>query len=81
MRRPSEWTQVLLSVSTDCPVCPSLFPGIAPSAETMLQAHILSNPDAARYCVEPNYQQLPCNRLLNVYSPSLTPTMVSSDKH
>ncbi|KAK3317963.1 catalase [Apodospora peruviana] len=47
----------------------TLIPGIAPSADLMLHARMFSYPDAARYRVGPNYQQLPCNRALNVYSP------------
>ena len=47
----------------------TLVPGIAPSADIMLHARMFSYPDAARYRVGPNYQQLPCNRALNVYSP------------
>ncbi|KAF2420735.1 catalase-domain-containing protein [Tothia fuscella] len=47
----------------------TLIPGIAPSADTMLHARMFSYPDAARYRVGPNYQQLPCQRALNVYSP------------
>jgi catalase len=47
----------------------TLIPGIAPSADIMLHARMFSYPDAARYRVGPNYQQLPCNRALNVYSP------------
>jgi len=47
----------------------TLVPGIAPSADIMLHARMFSYPDAARYRVGPNYQQLPCNRALKVYSP------------
>ncbi|CAN9245873.1 unnamed protein product [Alternaria alternata] len=47
----------------------TLVPGIGPSADIMLQARMFSYPDAARYRVGPNYQQLPCNRAKNVYSP------------
>ncbi|KAK2048164.1 catalase [Colletotrichum somersetense] len=47
----------------------TMIPGIAPSADIMLHARMFSYPDAARYRVGPNYQQLPCNRALNVYSP------------
>ncbi|KAK1597501.1 catalase-like domain-containing protein [Colletotrichum navitas] len=47
----------------------TLILGIAPSADIMLHARMFSYPDAARYRVGPNYQQLPCNRALNVYSP------------
>jgi len=47
----------------------TLIPGIAPSADIMLHARMFSYPDAARYRVGPNYQQLPCNKPLNVYSP------------
>lgn len=36
----------------------------------VLQARMFSYPDAARYRVGPNYQQLPCNKpLSHVYSP------------
>ncbi|KAF4341237.1 catalase [Fusarium beomiforme] len=47
----------------------TLIPGIAPSADIMLHARMFSYPDAARYRVGPNYQQLPCNRPLETYSP------------
>lgn len=47
----------------------TMVPGIAPSADIMLHARMFSYPDAARYRVGPNYQQLPCNRAINVYSP------------
>lgn len=47
----------------------TLIPGIAPSADIMLHARMFSYPDAARYRVGPNYQQLPCNRPLEAYSP------------
>ena len=47
----------------------NLVPGIAPSADIMLQARMFSYPDAARYRIGPNYQQLPCNKALHVYSP------------
>ncbi|EPE24099.1 Heme-dependent catalase-like protein [Glarea lozoyensis ATCC 20868] len=47
----------------------TLVPGIAASADIMLQARMFSYPDAARYRVGPNYQQLPCNRAQYVYSP------------
>ncbi|KAF2111411.1 catalase-like domain-containing protein [Lophiotrema nucula] len=44
-------------------------PGIDYSADVMLQARMFSYPDAARYRVGPNYQQLPCNRAQYVYAP------------
>jgi len=45
-------------------------PGIAPSADIMLQARMFSYPDAQRYRLGPNYQQLPCNQPIStVYSP------------
>jgi catalase len=47
----------------------NMVPGIGPSADPMLQARMFSYPDAARYRIGPNYQQLPCNRALHVYSP------------
>jgi catalase len=47
----------------------NMVPGIAASADIMLQARMFSYPDAARYRVGPNYQQLPCNKALHVYSP------------
>lgn len=47
----------------------TLPPGIGPSADVMLQARMFSYPDAARYRVGPNYQQLPCNRANYVFSP------------
>lgn len=47
----------------------TMIPGIAPSADIMLHARMFSYPDAARYRIGPNYQQLPCNKPLKVYSP------------
>jgi catalase len=47
----------------------TMVPGIGPSADLMLQARMFSYPDAARYRVGPNYQQLPCNAAKHVYSP------------
>ncbi|KAK5205223.1 catalase A [Exophiala xenobiotica] len=47
----------------------NLVPGIGPSADIMLHARMFSYPDAARYRVGANYQQLPPNRALRVYSP------------
>ncbi|KAG7406197.1 Peroxisomal catalase [Fusarium oxysporum f. sp. rapae] len=47
----------------------TLIPGIAPSADIMLHARMFSYSDAAGYRVGPNYQQLPCNRPLDAYSP------------
>ena len=47
----------------------TMVPGIGPSADIMLQVRMFSYPDAARYRVGPNYQQLPCNRAKYVYSP------------
>lgn len=47
----------------------TMVPGIGPSADIMLQARMFSYPDAARYRVGPNYQQLPNNRAKYVYSP------------
>ncbi|RFU30492.1 hypothetical protein B7463_g5863, partial [Scytalidium lignicola] len=48
----------------------TMVPGIAPSADIMLQARMFSYPDAARYRVGPNYQQLPVNRpICPVYQP------------
>ena len=47
----------------------NMVPGIGPSADIMLQARMFSYPDAARYRIGPNYQQLPCNRAKYVYSP------------
>lgn len=45
-------------------------PGIAPSADPLLQARMFSYPDSQRYRLGPNYQQLPPNRpLSHVYSP------------
>src|SRR5258708_1824268 len=37
-------------------------PRIAPTADPMLQARMFAYPDAARYRLGVNYQQLPCNR-------------------
>lgn len=47
----------------------TMIPGIGPSADIMLQARMFSYPDAARYRVGPNYQQIPCNKAKYVYSP------------
>jgi catalase len=47
-----------------------MVPGIAPSADLMLQARMFAYPDAARYRLGVNYQQLPCNAPESpVYSP------------
>jgi len=48
----------------------TMVPGIAPSADPMLQARMFAYPDAARYRLGVNYQQLPCNRARSpVFSP------------
>ncbi|WOO83124.1 Peroxisomal catalase [Vanrija pseudolonga] len=48
----------------------TMVPGIAPSLDPMLQARMFAYPDAARYRVGVNYQQLPCNRpVSHVYAP------------
>jgi catalase len=47
----------------------TMVPGIGPSADIMLQARMFSYPDAQRYRVGPNYQQLPSNRAKYVYNP------------
>ena len=48
----------------------TMVPGIGPSADIMLQARMFSYPDAQRYRVGANYQQLPCNAAhSSVYSP------------
>jgi catalase len=39
----------------------TLVPGISPSPDIMLHARMFSYPDAQRYRVGPNYQQLPVN--------------------
>jgi catalase len=47
-----------------------MVPGIAPSADPMLQARMFAYPDAARYRLGVNYQQLPTNAPKSpVYSP------------
>jgi catalase len=47
-----------------------MVPGIAPSADPMLQARMFAYPDAARYRLGVNYQQLPSNKPVSpVYSP------------
>jgi len=47
-----------------------MVPGIAPSADPMLQARMFSYPDAARYRLGANYQSLPTNLPKSpVYSP------------
>jgi catalase len=44
--------------------------GIAPSADPMMQARMFAYPDAARYRLGVNYQQLPCNcPISRVYTP------------
>ncbi|KAE8443850.1 hypothetical protein EG329_001259 [Mollisiaceae sp. DMI_Dod_QoI] len=48
----------------------TMVPGIEPSADPMLQARMFSYPDAARYRLGVNYQQLPTNCPISpVYSP------------
>ncbi|KAL1409259.1 catalase A [Vanrija albida] len=48
----------------------TMVPGIAASLDPMLQARMFAYPDAARYRVGVNYQQLPCNRpVSHVYAP------------
>ncbi|RHZ56288.1 catalase easC [Aspergillus thermomutatus] len=48
----------------------TMVPGIAPSADPMLQARMFAYPDAQRYRLGVNYQQLPTNRArTNVYCP------------
>jgi catalase len=46
-----------------------LVPGIEPSADPMLQARLFSYSDSQRHRLGVNYQQIPVNRPLNVYSP------------
>lgn len=44
--------------------------GVAPTLDPMLQARMFAYPDAARYRLGANYQQLPCNRAVSaVYCP------------
>ncbi|EAW08966.1 catalase [Aspergillus clavatus NRRL 1] len=48
----------------------TMVPGIAPSADPMLQARMFAYPDAQRYRLGVNYQQLPTNRARSsVYCP------------
>jgi catalase len=48
----------------------TMVPGIAPSADPVLQARMFAYPDAQRYRLGTNYQQLPVNRPVSeVYSP------------
>ncbi|KAK9428654.1 catalase-domain-containing protein [Lipomyces doorenjongii] len=48
----------------------TMVPGIAPSADPMLQARMFAYPDAARYRLGVNYQQLPTNAARSpVYCP------------
>ncbi|KAH7015813.1 catalase-like domain-containing protein [Ilyonectria destructans] len=48
----------------------TMVPGIAPSADPVLQARMFAYPDAARYRLGVNYQHLPCNRpVCPVYNP------------
>ncbi|PSS23489.1 hypothetical protein M430DRAFT_40651 [Amorphotheca resinae ATCC 22711] len=50
----------------------TMVPGIAPTADPMLQARMFAYPDAARYRLGVNYQQLPCNAPVSqVYTPYL----------
>jgi catalase len=42
----------------------NMVPGIAPSPDKMLQGRLLSYPDAHRYRIGPNYNQLPVNQPL-----------------
>jgi len=50
----------------------TMVPGIAPSADPVLQARMFSYPDAARYRLGVNYTQLPTNApIAPVYSPYL----------
>ncbi|KAK9448232.1 catalase-domain-containing protein [Limtongia smithiae] len=48
----------------------TMAPGFAPSADPVLQARLFAYPDAARYRLGVNYQQLPTNAAkVQVYSP------------
>ncbi|KAL3470501.1 catalase-domain-containing protein [Aspergillus californicus] len=48
----------------------TMVPGIAPSGDPMLQARLFAYPDAARYRLGVNYQQLPTNAAKSqVYTP------------
>ena len=48
----------------------NMVPGLAPSADPILQARMFAYNDAARYRLGVNYQQLPCNKPVSaVYSP------------
>ncbi|KAK0610580.1 catalase-like domain-containing protein [Bombardia bombarda] len=48
----------------------TMVPGVAPSADPIFQARMFAYPDAARYRLGVNYQQLPCNRpVAPVYNP------------
>lgn len=48
----------------------TMVPGIAPSADPMLQARMFAYPDAQRYRLGVNYQQLPSNKARShVYQP------------
>ncbi|KAL7670857.1 hypothetical protein ACOME3_005774 [Neoechinorhynchus agilis] len=46
----------------------NLIPGIEPSPDKILQARILAHPDAQRYRVGVNFNQLPCNRSISKVS-------------
>lgn len=46
-----------------------LVPGIEPSADPMLQARLFSYSDSQRHRLGTNYQQIPVNTPLHVYSP------------
>lgn len=48
-----------------------LVPGIEPSEDPMLQARLFAYPDAQRYRLGVNYQQLPVNRPLHAFNPLL----------
>lgn len=48
----------------------TIVPGIAPSADPVLQARMFAYPDAAKYRLGVNYKFLPCNRPVSqVYNP------------
>lgn len=56
-----------------------LVPGIVPSEDPMLQARMLAYPDAQRYRLGVNYQQIPVNQPLCPFNPLLRDGTASTD--
>lgn len=49
----------------------NLVPGVLPSEDPILQARMFAYPDAQRYRLGVNYQQIPVNRSANTFNPIL----------